>query len=209
MWYHHVFLFVESMWDIVGILYQYIYIYTNLSNLIIYVEQHQCHMPLFFHDSIIWAQGSVPATFHHPNPMASSQVLTIDAYSLVHKTTGESILMIHFNDGSIKGPLDFDIFFVCMPKVIFIASMEVSMLPKWCRLRYPTPPVHPDGPRTKWTHIDDQQVPCREYLPPVGETEPTMPGGGPCELIEASRLARLLKEASPLEGLQLAHRWFC
>ena len=108
--------------------------------------------------------------------------------------------MIHFNDGSTKGPLDFDIFFVCMPKVIFIASMEVSMLPKWCRLRYPTPPVHPDGPRTKWTHIDDQQVPCREYLPPVGETEPTMPGGGPCELIEASRLARLLKEASPLNG---------
>jgi hypothetical protein len=160
-------------------------------------------MPLFFHDSIIWAQGSVPATFHHPNPMASSQVLTIDAYSLVHKTTGESILMIHFNDGSTKGPLDFDIFFVCMPKVIFIASMEVSMLPKWCR------PLHPDGPRTKWTHIDDQQVPCREYLPPVGETEPTMPGGGPCELIEASRLARLLKEASPLEGLQFSHKWFC
>ena len=44
---------------------------------------------IVFHDSIIWAQGSVPATFHHPNPMASSQVLTIDAYSLVHKTTGE------------------------------------------------------------------------------------------------------------------------
>ena len=47
MWYHHVFLFVESMWDIVGILYPYIYIDTPTYLLIIYVEQHQCHMPLF------------------------------------------------------------------------------------------------------------------------------------------------------------------
>ena len=39
--------------------------------------------------------------------MASSQVLTIDAYSLTHKTTGEPTLQIHFNDGSKKEQLVF------------------------------------------------------------------------------------------------------
>lgn len=55
--------------------------------------------------------------------MASSQVLTIDAYSLTHKTTGEPTLQIHFNDGSKKEQLVF--FCHCWDDTIVFFSMGV------------------------------------------------------------------------------------
>lgn len=82
------------------------------------------------------------------------------------------------------------------------------MIALLCQPRYPTPPLHPEGPRGMWVHIlhvDDSLVPYRQYLPPGTSEDPT---GMPVEMIEATRLASQLKEASAMEGIQLAHKCF-
>jgi hypothetical protein len=54
-------------------------------------------------------------------------------------------------------------------------------------------------------HVDDSLVPYKQHLPPGTSEDPT---GMPVEMIEATRLARQLKEANAMEGIELAHKWF-